>query len=68
MAVRKLLALIGAIAFPIAGFVAIAPALRGPRAPSTGAAVLDGVRVLADRDAGDVGRRARRRRLALDAF
>ena len=47
MAVRKLLALIGAIAFPIAGFVAIAPALRGPRAPSTGAAVLDGVRVLA---------------------
>lgn len=47
MAVRKLLALIGAIAFPVAGFVAIAPALRGPRAPSTGAAILDGVRVLA---------------------
>jgi hypothetical protein len=47
MAARKLLALIGAIAFPIAAFVAIAPALRAPRAPSTGAAILDGLRVLA---------------------
>ncbi len=47
MAVRKLLALIGALAFPVAAFVAIAPALRSPRAPSTGAAVLDGLRVLA---------------------
>lgn len=47
MAVRKLLALIGALAFPVAAFVAIAPALRAPRAPSTGAAVLDGLRVLA---------------------
>ena len=28
MAVRKVLALIGAIAFPIAGFAAIAPAFR----------------------------------------
>ena len=47
MAVRKLLALIGAIAFPVAGFLAIAPALRAPRAPSTGDAILDGLRVLA---------------------
>jgi len=46
MAVRKALALIGAIAFPVAGFAAIAPAFRAPRAPSTGAAVLDGIRVL----------------------
>ncbi|HZX68843.1 MAG TPA: DUF5693 family protein [Candidatus Elarobacter sp.] len=47
MAVRKLLALIGAIAFPVAGFAAIAPLLRAPRAPTTGAAILDGLRVLA---------------------
>jgi hypothetical protein len=47
MAVRKLLALGGAIAFPIAGFVAIAPALRAPRAASAGTAILDGIRVLA---------------------
>ena len=47
MAVRKLLALAGAIAFPVAGFAAIAPAFRAPRAPSAGAAILDGVRVLA---------------------
>ncbi|MEA2720118.1 MAG: hypothetical protein QOJ39_1982 [Candidatus Eremiobacteraeota bacterium] len=46
MAVRKLLALIGAIAFPVAGFAAIAPAFAAPRAPSTGAAVLDGIRVI----------------------
>ncbi|HWT04140.1 MAG TPA: DUF5693 family protein, partial [Xanthomonadales bacterium] len=47
MAVRKLLALIAGIAFPVAGFVSIAPAFRAPRAPSAGAAVLDGIRVLA---------------------
>jgi hypothetical protein len=47
MAVRKLLALVAGIAFPVAGFVAIAPAFRAPRAPSTGAAILDGIRVLA---------------------
>ena len=47
MAVRKALALIGAIAFPVAGFAAIAPAFRAPRAPSTGAAIVDGIRVLA---------------------
>jgi hypothetical protein len=47
MAARKLLALIGAIAFPVAGFAAIAPAFGEPRAPSTGAAILDGIRVLA---------------------
>lgn len=47
MAVRKLLALIGALAFPVAAFAAIAPGLRAPRAPSTGAAILDGLRVLA---------------------
>ena len=47
MAVRKLLALIGAVAFPVAGFAAIAPLLRAPRAPTTGAAILDGLRVLA---------------------
>jgi cbb3-type cytochrome oxidase subunit 3 len=47
MAVRKLLALAGGIAFPVAGFAAIAPAFRAPRAPSLGAALLDGVRVLA---------------------
>jgi Family of unknown function (DUF5693) len=46
MAVRKLLALIAGIAFPVAGFAAIAPAFRAPRAPSTGAAVLDGIRVV----------------------
>ena len=46
MAVRKLLALLAAIAFPVAGFVAIAPAFRAERAPSMGAAVLDGLRVL----------------------
>ncbi len=47
MAVRKLLALAGGIAFPVAGFAAIAPAFRAPRAPSLGAALLDGVRVVA---------------------
>ncbi|HTW83916.1 MAG TPA: DUF5693 family protein [Candidatus Sulfotelmatobacter sp.] len=47
MAARKLLALIGAIVFPLAGFAAIAPALRSPRAPTTGAAILDGIRVVA---------------------
>ena len=47
MAARKLLALTGGIAFPLAGFVAIAPAFRAPRAPSLGAALLDGVRVVA---------------------
>jgi uncharacterized protein DUF5693 len=47
MPVRKLLALIGAIAFAVAGFVAIAPAFRAPRASSTGAAILDGIRVMA---------------------
>jgi Family of unknown function (DUF5693) len=47
MAVRKALALAGAIAFPVAGFAAIAPAFRAPVAPSTGAAILDGIRVLA---------------------
>jgi Family of unknown function (DUF5693) len=47
MAVRKLLALIGAIAFPIAGFAVVAPAFRAPRAPSAGAAILDGIRVVA---------------------
>ncbi|GAC1582661.1 MAG: DUF5693 family protein [Candidatus Elarobacter sp.] len=47
MAVRKVLALIGAIAFPVAGFAAIAPAFRAARAASAGAAVVDGIRVLA---------------------
>jgi hypothetical protein len=47
MAVRKLLALAGAIAFPIAGFAAIATAFRTPQPGSTGAAILDGIRVLA---------------------
>ena len=46
MAVRKLLALVAASAFPVAGFVAVAPAFRAPRSPSTGAAILDGLRVL----------------------
>jgi hypothetical protein len=47
MAARKLLALAGAIAFPVAGFVAIAAAFRAPQPESTGAAILDGARVLA---------------------
>ncbi len=47
MAVRKLLALIGGIAFAVGGFAAIAPAFRAARPPSTGAAILDGIRVLA---------------------
>lgn len=47
MAVRKVLALLGGIAFPVAGFAAIAPAFALPRAPSAGAAILDGIRVLA---------------------
>jgi hypothetical protein len=47
LAVRKLLALIGGIAFPVAAFASIAPAFAARRAPSTGAAVLDGIRVLA---------------------
>jgi hypothetical protein len=47
MAVRKLLALVAGIAFPVAGFAAIAPAFRAPRAPSAGTAILDGIRVLA---------------------
>ena len=47
MAVRKFLALIGAIVFPVAGFVAIAPAFRAAASPSTRAAILAGLRVLA---------------------
>jgi hypothetical protein len=47
MAVRKTLGLIGAILYPVLGFVTIAAAFRMPRAPSTGAAILDGLRVLA---------------------
>jgi len=47
MAVRKVLALLGGITFPVAGFMAIAPAFRAPRAPTTGAAIVDGVRVTA---------------------
>jgi Family of unknown function (DUF5693) len=47
MAVRKLLALGGGILFPVAGFAAIAPAFTAPRAPSTGTAILDGIRVAA---------------------
>lgn len=47
MAVRKLLALIGGIAFPVAGFAAIAPAFRAPRAASIRAAIVDGISVLA---------------------
>jgi hypothetical protein len=46
MPVRKLLALAGAIAFPVAGFTAVAPAFGAPRVPSTGAAIVDGIRVL----------------------
>jgi hypothetical protein len=47
MAARKALALLGGILFPVAGFAAIAPALRAPRAPSSGTAILDGIRVVA---------------------
>jgi hypothetical protein len=47
MAVRKALALLGGIVFAVAGFAAIAPAFRAPRASSTGAAILDGIRVVA---------------------
>jgi hypothetical protein len=47
MAARKLLALMGGIAFPVAGFAAIAPAFAAPRAPSTAAAIANGIRVLA---------------------
>jgi hypothetical protein len=47
MAVRKVLALIGGIAFPVAGFAAIAPGFRAPHATSTSAAIIDGIRVLA---------------------
>ena len=47
VAARKALGLLGGILFPIAGFAAIAPALRAPRAPSTGTAILDGIRVVA---------------------
>ncbi|MDB5040865.1 MAG: hypothetical protein JWN27_1591, partial [Candidatus Eremiobacteraeota bacterium] len=47
MAARKVLALIGAVAFAVAGFVAIAPAFRAKPAPTTGAAILDGIRVMA---------------------
>src|SRR6202163_3738163 len=46
MAVRKVLALAGGITFPVAAFVAVAPAFQAARAGSTGAAILDGVRVL----------------------
>jgi Family of unknown function (DUF5693) len=46
MAVRKLLALIAGILFPVAGFAAIAPAFRAVRPPSNGAAILDGIRVV----------------------
>lgn len=47
MAARKALALLAAIAFPIAGFAAIAYAFRAPRPASLGAAILDGIQVLA---------------------
>jgi hypothetical protein len=47
MAARKVLALIGAVAFAVAGFVAIAPAFRAKPSPATGAAILDGIRVMA---------------------
>ena len=47
MAVRKALALLGGIVFAVGGFVAIAPAFRAPRVSSTGAAILDGIRVVA---------------------
>jgi hypothetical protein len=46
MAARKVLALIGGIAFPVAGFAAIAPTFKLPRPPSTAAAILDGIRVV----------------------
>jgi Family of unknown function (DUF5693) len=55
MAVRKVLALIGGIAFPIAGFAAIAPAFRVPPASSTGGAILDGIRVVAIASAVTLG-------------
>jgi hypothetical protein len=47
MAIRKVLALLGAIAFPVAGFAAIAPAFRRPPAATTSAAIVEGIRVLA---------------------
>jgi hypothetical protein len=47
MAVRKLLALAGGIAFPVAAFLAIAPAFRAPRPATLGATLLDAIRVLA---------------------
>jgi len=46
MTVRKGLALLAGILFPVAGVVAIAPFFRRPRAATIGTAVLDGLRVL----------------------
>jgi hypothetical protein len=46
MLARKVLALTGGIAFPVMGFVAIAPAFRARPAPSDVAAILHGIRVL----------------------
>lgn len=47
MAARKVLALAGGIVFPVAGFVAVAPAFRAGPAASTRDALLGGLRVLA---------------------
>jgi hypothetical protein len=46
MAVRKLLALIGAIVFPVAAFAAVAPAFRAAPPAGTRDALLGGLRVL----------------------
>lgn len=55
MAVRKLLALVGGIAFAVAGLVAIAPEFRRSPAASTSAAILDGIRVLVIATAVTIG-------------
>ena len=47
MAARKVLALAGGIAFPVAAFVAVAPAFRAAPAASTSEALRGGLRVLA---------------------
>lgn len=47
MFARKAIALSGALLFPIAGSMAIAPAFRGSRNETFGAAVLDGLRLIA---------------------
>jgi hypothetical protein len=47
MAARKALALAGGIVFPVAGFVAVAPAFRAAPAASARDALLGGLRVLA---------------------